>query len=351
DPWLFRGGFLWTGLATVAVIMAVTHQGTITSRALGTPVLNWIGTRSYGLYLYHWPIYQIIRKQAGVLLTPAQFVIAMIATVALTEASYRYIETPIRKGRLMGWVRSVRGDQRVVWGGLAIGALFVVAAVSMALAPNRCVGDIECSLEVANALDDTTTTASAPSTVPVSQPSGGDTTSSVGSTTTVTTAPPEPKPYAVIGESVMAGAVAPLASGGGVVDAHENRGPQGTLDAIKAHLASGEIGPSTAVAIQVGTNMEVSADQLDGFIAQLPTQPVTFLTVYAPGKSWIAGNNERIHALPGKFPNVKVLDWAAQAANVKLCPDKIHISCSPESPRAYANLIFEALGRPDLVKT
>ena len=32
---------------------------------LGNPALNWIGTRSYGLYLYHWPIFQIIRGNAG----------------------------------------------------------------------------------------------------------------------------------------------------------------------------------------------------------------------------------------------------------------------------------------------
>ena len=36
---------------------------------LGNPLFNWIGTRSYGLYLFHWPIYQVIRKSAGVNLT------------------------------------------------------------------------------------------------------------------------------------------------------------------------------------------------------------------------------------------------------------------------------------------
>ena len=38
-------------------------------RLLGNPVFNWVGTRSYGLYLYHWPIYQIIRGEAGVPMT------------------------------------------------------------------------------------------------------------------------------------------------------------------------------------------------------------------------------------------------------------------------------------------
>ena len=106
DPWLFRGGFLWVGLATLMVIAAVTHQATLLGRFLGNPLLNWIGTRSYGLYLFHWPIYQIIRTYAGVPLTGAQFVLAMAITVPITELSYRFVETPIRKGRLGEWWRA-----------------------------------------------------------------------------------------------------------------------------------------------------------------------------------------------------------------------------------------------------
>ena len=75
DPWLFRGGFLVTGIATLAVIAAVTHRGAHAGRLLGMPILLWIGIRSYGLYLYHWPIYQIIRGVAGNPLSIAQFVV------------------------------------------------------------------------------------------------------------------------------------------------------------------------------------------------------------------------------------------------------------------------------------
>ena len=46
DPWLFRGGFFVTGIATLIVIAAVTHRGSRAGRLLGNPVLLWIGTRS-----------------------------------------------------------------------------------------------------------------------------------------------------------------------------------------------------------------------------------------------------------------------------------------------------------------
>ena len=55
------------------------------------------------MYLYHWPIYQIIRKEAGIGLTPAKFALAMAITLPLTELSYRYIEMPVRQGRLSEW--------------------------------------------------------------------------------------------------------------------------------------------------------------------------------------------------------------------------------------------------------
>src|SRR5688572_2830921 len=51
DPWLFRGGFLLTGVATLLVIAAVTHRRAFMGRALGNPLFRWVGTRSYGLYL------------------------------------------------------------------------------------------------------------------------------------------------------------------------------------------------------------------------------------------------------------------------------------------------------------
>ena len=81
NPWLFRGGFFVTGLATLMVIAAVTHQRAHMGRVLGNPFLNCIGTRSYGLYLYHWPIYQIIRGHAGVPMTVRQWMLAMVLTV------------------------------------------------------------------------------------------------------------------------------------------------------------------------------------------------------------------------------------------------------------------------------
>ena len=133
DTGLFRGGFVLTGLATVAVIAAVAHRRSLTGRLLGASPLLWVGTRSYGLYLYHWPIYQIIRGVAGRALSLGQFAFAMLLTVVVAEASYRFLETPIRRGDLAErWRRFRRraaaGPRRIA--GVAASLVVVLSLVS-----------------------------------------------------------------------------------------------------------------------------------------------------------------------------------------------------------------------------
>ena len=48
DPWLFRGGFLLTSIASLLVIGAVTHRGSLAGPVLGNPLFLWVGIRSYG---------------------------------------------------------------------------------------------------------------------------------------------------------------------------------------------------------------------------------------------------------------------------------------------------------------
>ena len=100
DPLLFRGGFLAVDLAAMLMIAAVSHRRSFTGRLLGMPVLLWIGTRSYGMYLFHWPIFQMIRGVAGTPLDVRQFAMAMVATALVTELSYRLFEMPIRRRRI-----------------------------------------------------------------------------------------------------------------------------------------------------------------------------------------------------------------------------------------------------------
>jgi len=338
NPWLFRGGFFLTGLATLLVIAAATHEGAATGRLLGNPLFLWLGTRSYGLYLYHWPIYQIIRKQAQIELSVGEFILAMVLTCVVTEASYRYIETPIRKGQLRPLLRSVRRTTWTLVATLSMLAVLALAVVSFAVADDHCVGEVSCANEQ-NAPEET---------VPATQPSvPGDTTVTTATTTTV---PKEPQAHIAIGESVMLGAAPQLQSAGVFVDAREDRGPEGVKNTVIKLRDAGDLGEGSEIVIQVGTNAPMSQGELDAIMAELPDDvgPVWFMTLHAPGIQWIPDNNELIRNMPNLYPGlVQVIDWDTESANVDLCEDDVHISCNGSLPAIqYTNLILEALQLP-----
>ena len=367
NPWLFRGGFFLTGLATLMVIAAVTHQRAIMGRLLGNRVFNWVGTRSYGMYLYHWPIYQVIRGQAGVAMTVRQWVIAMAITLPVTQASYRYIETPIRQGRFGEWLRGDRRPrtaaaykrrQRFAGVGIASAALVGFAGVSIAMASDQCVGQIECDSEAGRAVDATVPTAESvtvPSTT-IEQVVAGPAPAAAPAATIQTippsTAPPTTvlidKPYFAVGESVMLGAKPVLDARGITTVAEVSKGADWELQQIQ--LAKTKYRITHGIVIQLGTNGAVTQAEYDAVLAEVADIPrVVMMTVKAP-KPWIDGNNEIIRSLPATHPNVVVLDWQARAEEISghlsnNIDGGVHLS-DDTAKQFYRDIILEALGLP-----
>ena len=153
DPRLFRFGLFVAGVLTLLIIAAVTHPGARANRILGTGVLVWIGKRSYGLYLYHWPVYQIIRNVAGNKLTLFEFVVAMVITVVITELSYRFVETPIRTGQFGAMVRRVRRHRTPAQKGVLVGAMAVTVALSVFAGATLATAELKQN-DIAVSLDD-----------------------------------------------------------------------------------------------------------------------------------------------------------------------------------------------------
>ena len=373
DPWLYRGGLFLVGLCTVACIAAATHRRSWIGRLLGIRPLQWVGTRSYGLYLFHWPIYQIIREP-GTQLSLAEFGIAMLITVPVTELSYRLVELPVRQGRFGEWLRGERKPRtpaakqrrrRTIVLASAIAVVTGFATVSIATADVLCVGQVACDSERGQAAIEAGvgTTLPAPTTAPTAAPTTSDQ-ADTGSTTGPTAAPtstlaptttvPDPidklATYAV-GESVMLGAAPQLQAGGILVNAAVSRQGGNVAEVVGLLRASGQLG--RIVVIQTGTNGGVSDETLDRIMSYLPAEQtplVVFLTVRAP-RGWIADNNTRIRQLPARYPNVKVLDWEAESQKIsgELAKDGYHLRTAT-AKQFYANLIFDAIGRPDLKK-
>jgi peptidoglycan/LPS O-acetylase OafA/YrhL len=109
-PFLYYGGFLLCGLASLGVIAAAAHPRSVLAQVLGLQPLRYLGTRSYGIYLWHWPIFMLTRPGVDVdWSTTRVWLVRIGLTLALTEVSYRLVEAPIRAGGLGAWMRSLRG--------------------------------------------------------------------------------------------------------------------------------------------------------------------------------------------------------------------------------------------------
>ena len=121
QPFLYSGGFALVGIATTATIMAVVHpHSVIGSRILGSAPLRWVGVRSYGIYLWHWPVFMVTRPDLDVPIDGLPLLaLRLSATVVLADLSYRYIETPIRRGALGRAWRTLREAQDRCAGGSA----------------------------------------------------------------------------------------------------------------------------------------------------------------------------------------------------------------------------------------
>lgn len=211
DDAMYPWGLTAVSLLSAVIVAIAVHPGALrTKGVLGHPALVAVGRRSYGLYLWHWPVFVLLDATTG----RWRVVPAMAIAVVLSEACYRWVEQPVRERRWTCWSRPELRPVAVTAltaGVLALGVAFVAAAPY-----DPAVGGEAVAFELSPITAPPTTT-SPPTTSPAATalaPSGGavaattgssiSATSSTTSTTSTTTTlpPPElPVDVAIVGDS------------------------------------------------------------------------------------------------------------------------------------------------------
>ena len=129
STWLFAWGFPAFAVAMAVVVVGVAHGYGAT--VLAARPMRWIGDRSYGIYLWHWPVFLLLSDQRAAVGGLLLDVIRVTTAVGLAAVSYTWLEAPIRSRRAL----------TARWApGLAVGVLassFVVVAVSPSTTPVR----------------------------------------------------------------------------------------------------------------------------------------------------------------------------------------------------------------------
>ena len=336
DPMLYRGGFVLLDLFAVAAIAAVVHPcATVWSKVLGVGPLVWIGKRSYGIYLWHWPIFVLTRPGLDVTMSSGTLLALRLGlTVVVAEISYRLIELPVRKGALGRlWARRYLPDgplprraRRQVVGGAFL-ALALMAALLVGLVNAR--PNVDTSISgvdlagattdaLGNVVDETSVppvTAAAPTTTAVP---------AVAVVATVAPAPPAPtipSPPAIVpipGDAMIAVGDSVLLGARGMV---RNQFPNILINAevgrqfnvlpglIPALANVGALRPN--VIVHLGTNGPPSEGDLTKILDALAGANKVVLVTTREPRSWEQLTNQRLGVAAVGRANVAVVDWYA----------------------------------------
>jgi len=150
-------------------------------------------------------------------------------------------------------------------------------------------------------------------------------------------------PILAVGDSVLQGAKRCLKGTDVKVDAEENRTMADGAQVIEEQSKAGTLPPRVLIAL--GTNAPFGEKVLDRIMrAAGPQRAVYWATVELPDTySYEEAVNQRLRAMPGRWPNAHVVDWNASVLPEGLYPDGIHLN--PDGCQAYSTLVLQGVER------
>ena len=366
QPFLYSGGFALVGTATTATIMAVVHpHSVIGSRFLGSAPLRWVGVRSYGIYLWHWPVFMVTRPDLDVPIDGLPLLaLRLSATVVLADLSYRYIETPIRRGALGRAWRTLREAQgplrrrlRLQWAGVLVPILASCALLGVAvaqaeppekpsyLASMKSVHTVEQSHHASSTAGIVSSRKDGPS---LEQEGQEQVKAQTAAKKTWNSGRTGSSAYtgsvSAIGDSVMLGAVGGLQKdihGLTVVDAEVGLQVYAATDTLRYRRSLGQLGD--VVIVHLGNNGTFTKGQFDEIMRVLSgVDRVVFVNVAVP-RAWEDPNNEVIAEGVERYPNAVLVDWHSASADRPEIFYKDGYHLRPGGQRLYADLISSYL--------
>jgi peptidoglycan/LPS O-acetylase OafA/YrhL len=348
DPWLYRGGFLLVALCTAVLIAVVVHPAASLGRALGWRPFRWIGQRSYGIYLWHWPVMMLSRPGIDVPWRGTFVILAQIAlTVALAALSYRYVEMPIRNGtaqrRLRAWLDGHTPRERLRWTLGSVAALVLALGLTLGLPAPGNSGISSAQTATPAALVRASGLAGSLYGRGIGSGSAARSRSSArGGLATGASAGSLPSgPILALGDSVMLGCAPVLEQRLGSrlrVDAIVGRQAVDTISRIAEYRAEGAL-PSTVV-VQIGDNGPVWYADLQRLHSVLRGVPHVVLVNVRVARSWQNEVNKALSEYASSWPQAVIANWYGHSSEAMLV-DGVHPSVAGRA--IYAGVVVNAL--------
>ncbi|HEY1733401.1 MAG TPA: acyltransferase family protein [Acidimicrobiales bacterium] len=343
SAFLYRGGIVLLSVLTAVVIAVVVHPSARFGKLLGVEPLRWIGERSYGIYLWHYPVI--------VLTTPnnappnlLRAILQIAASIGLAALSWRYIEQPVRHGALGRLFQRVKRHQ---WSWRRLTPVEWIAGGFVSLNIVLCTVGLSGAVSAPPMASASKVTSITPPRHPTTT-IGPTTTDAPGSSTVPPTTVPPPAGQGVtaIGDSVMIDAAPYLQQMLPGIDIDAKVGQQlvQVLATVPALRADGDVG--NRLIIELGTNGPYTPTQLRTLLNSLgPVQKIVLVNTRVP-RSWQTQVNQVIATVAAGYPNVTLLNWNADSAShpTWFYTDGVHLK--PTGAKQLATLIVQALSAP-----
>ena len=307
-------------------------------RLLEARPLKWLGERSYGLYLWHWPLGVLAFYAIPPTANPWVVAVGVLGlTLCTAELSHTLIEAPVRRDGLLAQLRGLvrlRPRQLVPAGGGAT-ALVLLLVLAFASQPAQSAAQQAIAIGTGHL--------SVPSAAPAPAAATGAPTQDPSPEQTVD--PFTGGEVVVVGDSVTIAAAPSLEADlpGVAVNAEVSRSVYAALPSLQAMDAGGA---RPCVVIALATNGSVETDQLDAILSYLgPDRRLVLVTAHGPARTtWIPPANDTIRAFARAHPDqVAVADWdAAVAARPDLLVDD-QVHPVPEGGELYAQTVTNAV--------
>jgi lysophospholipase L1-like esterase len=313
--------------------------------------LVYLGTRSYAIYLVHWPVLTATRPGTDVDVHGwALLGLRLGLTLALAELLTQLVSGTLRLARHTGPV----GARRLV---LAFGVLVLVALGTSSVRTASSAPVFFVSPTTALPATTTTvvpTTTSTTTTLPVTTTTAAPvmTTTTRPAPTTTVPLPPPPPPvgpiHAVaVGESVLMGAggdVQRVLGPGTVIDADIGRQPADVLAALQARRDAHQLEGIDVLVVQMGTNGVIKAKDIQRLATLAAGVPkVIAVNVWVP-RPWQDASNDALRDAATRFPWLRIADWHALAAQHPEWFGSDGVHTNRTGAKQYANLVAATVG-------
>jgi hypothetical protein len=316
NPTAYKLAFPLAALFSCASITSLVHPASRFAPILSWRPLLWIGQRSYGIYLWHWIVFQMTRPSVD-LAAGSAFALdiaRILLVLALSDISLRYIEVPFRRGKIQNWFRGMKyrtpiiRKRQQVFVSSVLAVIIVMTGGATATAYYRDAHAPQIKKSELNLVEKSVTK----------------------------------EGIWLTGDSIILGArykleqKYPLA----LVNARVGRQIGELISAVTADR--NQVTKNTVV-MDVGNNNRITRESLVQLLDLVKNQSHVILLNTSVPRGWKDANNALINEVIPLYPNVTLIDWANISNNHPefFAPDGVHLNDNGSD--VYVAAIIEAL--------